>query len=144
MNASKMTIITGLKYEVVETTEPSGRFRVSSFSLDGFKKPILGEDIAPDSICCREFYISGRRICTPNGKEVFLRNAPGVEEFLGLQIDFFENQRREKEKALYELSKAEWRVKELESKAMERAKVQWKWSRSFFRRLKSLFTGELV
>ena len=144
MNASKMTIITGLEYEVVETTEPFGIYRVSSFLLDGHKKPSMSDDITPDSVCFQDYHVRGRRVRTPNGKDVFLGNAPGVEEFLGLQIDLFDNQRREKEKALYELSKAEQRVKELESRAMERDRVQWEWSRSFFRRLKSLFTGELV
>jgi hypothetical protein len=167
MNASKMTIITGLKYEVVETMGTSGRVRVSSFSLDGFKKPILGEDIAPDSVCYRDYYrdyyVRGRRICTPNGKEVFLGNAPEVEEFLGLQFDLVDNLTRGREKALEELSKAEkeksgalfklsktqQRVKELEN-ALQKGYEGWEKreeairNNGFFTRLKYLFTGELV
>jgi hypothetical protein len=122
-----MTIITGLKYEVVETTEPFGRVIVRSFSLDGYKSP----PIKLDSIRCQEYSISGRRICTPNGKEVFLGNAPEVEEFLGLQFDLFDNLKREKEKALDELRKAEEREEAIRNNGL-------------FTRLKYLFTGELL
>jgi hypothetical protein len=170
MNASKMTIITGLKYEVVETMDSFGRVRVSSFSLDGFKKPILGEYIAPDSVCCRDYYVRGRRICTPNGKEVFLGNAPEVEEFLGLQFDLVDNLTRGREKALEELSKAEKEKSKAEKEKSDalfklnevlkrEAHLQWSllygygiWQEredaikgmSFLRRLKYLFTGELL
>lgn len=166
---SKMTIITGLEYIEVEPPILYGSaVLVRSFKLGWNNRypniPSLKDAEPPEKeLAYTNRSIRGRRICTPNGKEVFLGNAPEVEEFLGLQFDLFENMEKEKNDALSELSKAEkeksdaffessrmqQRVKELERAVQKRDSESRKREEeintmSFFRRLKFLFTGELV
>lgn len=176
MSASKMTIITGLEFTEVDTPE-YGFVRARSFNLGCSNRypriPLLKDAEPPKEVAYMDYYIRGRRVRTPNGKEVYLGNAPEVEEFLGLQFDLFENLKKENEDALFKLSKAEieksdalFRLSKAEEEKInalfklskaeeEKSNALFKLSESqqaveqlrgmsFLRRLKFLFTGELV
>jgi len=148
MRASKMTIITGLKFTEVDTSDRDF-VRARSFNLGWSNRfpriPLLKDAEPPEELAYTDYYIQGRRVRTPNGKEVFLGNAPEVEEFLGLQFDLFENLKKEKEDALFKLSKAEKEKSDVLFKLSESQQaVEQIRDMSFFRRLKFLFTGELV
>lgn len=152
MRASKMTIITGLKFTEVDTSE-RGFVRARSFNLGCSNRypriPLLEDAEPPEELAYTDYYIRGRRVRTPNGKEVFLGNAPEVEEFLGLQFDLFENMKGKMDVAFSECNILRQKVTELEfmhqqSEHVWQAREEEIKTMSFFKRLKFLFTGELI